>query len=174
MKNKNKNIRWAKALGYAILSLFFVVSQILGVSLSAFLPSKNLSFDSAKLVLQETAIQDTRQTDDGNIIQRFYTGLQELPFVDYLVLTNFDGEVSYIPLRATTKFFEKTTPYLQDILVGDFALVSKKIQTEKPFLMFFIIVALFVVAKHRIVSYFFQTKTFLRQPLWLVHRHIRI
>lgn len=98
---------FAKKMSVAFLAaVFFFVQFAVLTSFLSWDGFKDLSFSSSHQVVESGAFAETRITSDGNIVERFFTGLKEMPFMDYLVLSNAQGEASYIPLRAETSFLE--------------------------------------------------------------------
>ena len=172
MKTKTQTKFGLKQVCYAFLAVFLTFS-IASVQFSLFQNNfKQLSFEASSIVLEQGEFQETRITTDGNIIQRFFTGLKELPFVDYLVVNNTQGESFFIPLRNETQHLQQQNPALEAAsLFKESALIEKNNILEKTFsnTVFILAVLAFILTAK---AGFLIFATLSREKLWIMHQSL--
>lgn len=173
MKNKIYTTWLQKCLCTLVLSFF--VFNYLGNQASFFQNNvKNIAFDAATKIIFQSDTQETRITADGNIIQRFFTGLKNTPYFDYLVLTNKEGKTSFMPIRENSFFFQKQTPTFETISL----LKEATFFTKAFFIKLLLSSVLLLFVLNRIV--FFERPFFLlysklsREKIWLKYNQLRL
>ena len=148
---KSSLAKKASLVFFAFLFLFVQMSVLTSVlSWSSF---KDLSFESTNTVIESGPFAEIRKTSDGHIIERFFTGLEEVPFMDYMIVSNNTGEKSYIPLRFDQSILEvfgamfyENLGIAKDMIINIPAYFNKSL-TETLLFLVIVIQGLFYIRK---------------------------
>jgi hypothetical protein len=127
----------ASLVFFVFIFLFVQLSVLTSVlSWSSF---KDLSFESSNNVIESGNFAEIRQTSDGHIIERLFTGMPEIPFMDYMVVSNNTGEKSYIPLRFDQSILEVFgVMFYENLGIGKDIIISIASQVSYPSLETFL------------------------------------
>ena len=163
MKETNqKNLAYLfkrKTLKYVSAFLLFVFLISVYSHQFSFLSEGFLlnTFETSSEKVASTFFSETRATSTGDVIRRVETGLEELPYVDFLLVKDMQGKTQSILMNNETRLLKSKE------LPNNFLQVfgSQGGNTLKIFLIFSITITLFVLRILKKSLYNAQTKQLL-------------